>query len=94
MTAVILDPALMMTVQPFYLHKRVAARVLAVFHFRFATAVVEPLYHHGFSPHCSSYISCDTDVNNREKSLRHVAMGAKFLELNKPLSCKYDRKKA
>ena len=44
MTAVILDPALMMTVQPFFLHKRAAARVLAVFHFRFATAFVEPCF--------------------------------------------------
>ena len=28
-----------------------------------------------------------------EKPLRHVAMVAKFLDLNKPLSCKYSRKK-
>ena len=27
---------------------------------------------------------------NTEKSLRHVAMEAKFLDLNKPWSCKYD----
>ena len=30
---------------------------------------------------------------NREKSLRHVAMVTKFLDLNKPWSCKYGRKK-
>ena len=28
-----------------------------------------------------------------EKSLRHVAMDAKFLDLNKPWSCKYGKKK-
>ena len=28
----------------------------------------------------------------REKSLRHVAMVAKCLDLNKPLPCKYGRK--
>lgn len=27
--------------------------------------------------------------NREEKSLRHVAMVAKFLDLNKPCSCKY-----
>ena len=31
--------------------------------------------------------------NREEKSLRHVAMVAKFLDLNKPCSCKYGRKK-
>ena len=30
---------------------------------------------------------------NREKSSRHVAMVAKFLDPNKPWSCKYGRKK-
>ena len=29
----------------------------------------------------------------KEKSSRHVAMVAKFLDLNKPWSCKYDEKK-
>ena len=31
--------------------------------------------------------------NREEKSSRHVAMVAKFLDLNKPCSCKYGRKK-
>ena len=31
--------------------------------------------------------------NREEKSLRHVAMVAKFLDRNKPCSCKYGRKK-
>ena len=34
-----------------------------------------------------------TRTNNREeKLLRHVAMVAKFMDLNKPWSCKYGRK--
>ena len=34
-----------------------------------------------------------TRTNNREeKLLRHVAMVAKFMDLNKPWSCKYVRK--
>ena len=31
--------------------------------------------------------------NREEKSLRHVAMVAKFLDLNKPCSCKYGKKR-
>ena len=34
-----------------------------------------------------------TRTNNREeKLLRHVAMVAKFMDVNKPWSCKYGRK--
>ena len=32
-------------------------------------------------------------LNREKKSLRHVAMVTKFLDLNKPWSCKYGRKK-
>ena len=32
-------------------------------------------------------------INREEKSLRHVAMVAKFLDLDKLWSCKYGRKK-
>ena len=32
-------------------------------------------------------------AENREKSSRHVTMVAKFLDPNKPWSCKYGRKK-
>ena len=32
-------------------------------------------------------------LNREKKSLHHVAMVTKFLDLNKPCSCKYGRKK-
>ena len=36
---------------------------------------------------------CLLYANREKKSLRHVAMVAKFLDLNKPWYCKYCRKK-
>ena len=35
----------------------------------------------------------ENTLKNKEKSLRHVAMVANFLDLNKTLYCKYCRKK-
>ena len=35
----------------------------------------------------------ENTMKNKEKSLRHVAMVANFLDLNKTLYCKYCRKK-
>ena len=39
------------------------------------------------------YSPCVLTCSNREKPFRHVAMEAKFLDLNKPWLCKYWRKK-
>ena len=41
----------------------------------------------------SKAISFCKALNREKTSLRHVAMVTKFLDLNKPWSCKYGRKK-